>query len=138
MTTNPKRPGRWKAGESGNPAGRPTGSGQVAKLRAAISEHVPDIIIKLVAMAKGGDAASARLLLERVLPPIKASEQPAPLSLPDGSLTDQGRAVLRAAAAGDLSPGQATQMLSGLAALANLIETDELEGRISALEEKKT
>ena len=44
MTTNPKRPGRGKAGESGNPAGRRPGSGEVARLRAAIAEHLPSLI----------------------------------------------------------------------------------------------
>ena len=41
---DPKRPGRWKPGESGNPAGRKPGSGEVAKLRAAIAEHMPGIV----------------------------------------------------------------------------------------------
>ncbi len=31
-----KRPGRWKPGESGNPKGRAKGSGEVARLRAAV------------------------------------------------------------------------------------------------------
>lgn len=127
---------RWKPGESGNPRGRPQGAGEVAKLRAGISQHIPGIIKKLVDQAKAGDAAAARLLLDRVLPPIKATEQPAPIDLPDGTLTDQGRAVLTAVGAGDIAPGQAAQLLSGLGALAKLIETDELAARVAALEEK--
>lgn len=134
MTT--KRPGRWKPGESGNPKGRARGSGDIGKLRQSIAEHVPDIIAKLVQAATAGDAASARLLLERVIPPIKAAELPAPMDLPDGSLAEQGRAVLAAAGTGDLAPGQAAQLLAGLGALAKLIETDELAARIAALEAK--
>ena len=34
-----KRQGRWKAGESGNPKGRPTGTGKVAQVRASMPEH---------------------------------------------------------------------------------------------------
>jgi hypothetical protein len=98
---------------------------------------VPDIITKLVEQAKAGDAGAARLLLERVLPPVKATEQTVPVALPaDGSLADQGRAVLAAAGAGTLAPGQASQLLQGLGALAKLIETDELAARIAALEGK--
>jgi len=43
MTDEPKkkRPGRWKAGQSGNPAGRPAGVGEVSKVRAAIAERIP-------------------------------------------------------------------------------------------------
>jgi hypothetical protein len=31
----------WKPGQSGNPGGRKPGTGEVAKLQAAISKHVP-------------------------------------------------------------------------------------------------
>ena len=93
--------------------------------------------MKLVEQAKAGDAQSARLLLERVLPPMKAAELPTLIHLPEGSLTDQGKAVLAATGAGELAPTQAAQLLGGLAALAKLIETDELARRIDALEARK-
>jgi hypothetical protein len=129
--------GRFAPGTSGNPKGRPPGAGEVVKLRAAIAKHVPAIVEKLVEQAKAGDAAAARILLERVLPPVKATEQPVPIDMPtEGTLTDQGRAVVAAAADGFLAPGQAAQMLTGLGALAKLIETDELAARIAALEER--
>jgi hypothetical protein len=134
---NRKAPPRaWKPGQSGNPAGRKPGTGDVAKLRAAIAGQVPDIIKNLTTAALAGDVGAARLLLERVIPPLKAAEQPAPLEMPDGTLTDQGRAVLAAAGAGELAPSQAAQLLAGLGALAKLIETDELAARIAALEAK--
>jgi hypothetical protein len=129
-----KNHGQWKPGESGNPNGRAPGSGEVAKLRAAIAKHLPEIIEKLVVQAKGGDAAAARLLLERVCPPVKPIEQPAPMELPDGTLSEQGRAVLTATGSGTLAPSQAAQLLAGLGSLAKLIETDELAARIAALE----
>ncbi|NUZ06735.1 DUF5681 domain-containing protein [Piscinibacter koreensis] len=126
----------WQAGQSGNAAGRPRGTGQVAKLRASIAEHIPGIVAKLVEQAKAGDVGAARLLLERVLPPIKASEQETPIALPEGSLTDQGRAVMAAAGSGEIPPSQAAQLLTGLGALAKLLETDELASRVKALEER--
>lgn len=129
-----KRPGRWKAGESGNPAGRKPGSGEVATIRAAMAEHVPALVAVLVERATGGDIGAARLLLERTVAPLKASEQAAPLTLPDGSLTEQGRAVVAAVAAGELSPGQGAALLASLGTLAKLTEADELERRIAALE----
>lgn len=67
-----------------------------------------------------------------MLPALKPAEQTAPITLPDGSLSDQGRAVLIAAGSGTLAPGQAAQLLSSLGSLAKLIETDELERRIAA------
>ncbi len=90
------RPQTWKPGQSGNPKGKPPGSGELQKLRASIGAHVPAIINQLVTAAKGGDIQAARLILKRVLPPVKAIEQPQVINLPNGSLTEQGRAVLAA------------------------------------------
>jgi hypothetical protein len=124
----------WKPGESGNPNGRPAGTGEVARMRAAMAEHVPAVVAKLVESALAGDVGSARLLLERTIPPLKASEEKTELSMPDGTLTDQGRAVVAAIAAGELAPGQGSALLASLGTLAKLIETSELETRIAQLE----
>jgi hypothetical protein len=133
--TDLKRTGRWKPGESGNPTGRKPGAGQVAKLRADIAKHVPEIVEKLTTAAKAGDVSAARLLLERVLPPVKAIEQAALVPLPaEGTLTEQGRAVLQAVAGGELAPTQGAALLGALGTLAKLAETDELARRIEALE----
>lgn len=126
---------RWKAGQSGNPRGRKPGTGEVTKLRNSIAAHVPSIIEKLVEQAKSGDAGAARLLLERVLPPVRAAEQPVPLGLPDSGLVAQGEAILAAASDGVLAPGQAAQMLQALGALSRLVETEDLAARIAALED---
>jgi hypothetical protein len=132
--TNPKKAGRWKPGESGNPRGRPPGTGDVSKLRAKIAEQVPAIVDKLTDAALAGDVGAARLLLERVIPPMKAAEQTAPVALAGETLTEQGRAVVAAVTAGDLAPGQGAALLTSLGTLAKLIEADELERRIAALE----
>ena len=134
MTTRKAPPHAWPKGTSGNPRGRAPGSGEVAKLRAAIAEHVPAIIERLVGAALQGDVAAARLLLERTIAPLKAAEPAAPLVLPDGSLTEQGRAVLGAVAAGTLAPGQGAALLGAIGTLARVIELEELERRIAALE----
>lgn len=133
----PKRRGSWKPGQSGNPKGRPRGVGAVAKLRDSISKHLPQIIGQLVTAAIGGDTQAARLLLERVLPPVKPTELAVPLELPDGSLTDQGRAVLAAVSDGDLAPGQGAQLLAAIGSLARIAEIDELTERIAKLEEAR-
>ncbi len=135
MSENRKQ-GRWKPGESGNPSGKPPGSGELQKLRAAISEHVPEIIGKLVTAAREGDMQAARLILERVLPPVKAVEQAQVIDLPGGTLTEQGRAVLAAVAAGELAPGQGASLLGAIATLSKVTELDELAARVAALEKK--
>ena len=133
-----KKPKGWQPGVSGNPNGKPPGSGALQKLRATIASDVPDILAGLVAAAKAGDVQAARLILERVLPPVKAIEQAVELSLPDGgTLTAQGRAVLSAVALGDLAPGQGAQLLAAIGSLARVTEIDELTSRIAALEGKQ-
>lgn len=136
MTDTRKRPGRWKPGESGNPAGKPKGSGEVAKLRAAIADRVPELLAAMMARALDGDVGAARLLLERTIAPLKAIEPPQPLTLPDGTLTEQGRAVLASVASGELAPGQGAALVGAIGALARVTEIDELAERVAALEKK--
>lgn len=137
MTTAKKKPpGRWKPGESGNPAGRKPGTGEVAKIRAAIAERVPELLHAMMTKALDGDTGAARLLLERAIAPLKAAEQTQALTLPNGSLTEQGRAVLRAVAAGELAPTQGAALLGAIGTLARVGEIDELSKRITALENK--
>lgn len=130
------RAGRWRKGQSGNPKGKPTGSGRLAALRSSIAEDVPAIIAGLSEKARGGDVQAARLLLERVLPPVRSLE-PA-VELP-GLPTDAGpavfaRAVLAAAAGGELAPSQAAALMTAATGAVRVIEAGELEARIQALE----
>lgn len=137
MTENSKRPGRWKPGQSGNPKGKRPGSGVLQRLRSALAKDVPEILAKLGVAAKSGDVQAARLILERVLPPVKAIEQTQALDLPsEGTLTEQGRAVLAAVAAGKLSPSQGSQLLTAIGTLGKIAEIDELAARIEALEKQ--
>jgi hypothetical protein len=129
-----KRRGSWKPGQSGNPAGRKPGTGEVAQIRAAIAGRVPELLAAMMNKALEGDVGAARLLLERAVAPLKAAEQAETITLPDGSLTVQGRAVLRAVADGELAPGQGAALLGALGTLARITEVDELETRITKLE----
>jgi len=137
MTETKKKRGSWKPGQSGNPAGRKPGTGEVAQIRAAIAERVPELLTAMMAKALDGDVGAARLLLERAVAPLKAAEQTQALTLPDGSLTQQGRAVLACVAAGELAPGQGAALVSAIGTLARVAEIDELAKRIDKLEEKQ-
>ncbi|WP_413892892.1 DUF5681 domain-containing protein [Candidatus Skiveiella danica] len=134
MTTRKPPAAAWKPGQSGNPKGRPAGTGDVSKLRAAIAKQVPGILDAMMTKALDGDVGAARLLLERAVPPLKAMEPTLALTLPDGTLTDQGRAVLRSVANGVLAPSQGAALLGAIGTLARVTEIDELETRIAALE----
>ena len=126
----------WPSGQSGNPKGRPRGSGAVQKLREQISSSVPDIIKKVSEAAIAGDIQAARLILERVIPPVKATDQAQVLNLPlSGTLTEQGRGVMAAIAAGEISPGQGAQLIAAIGSLARVAEMDEMAKRLTKLEE---
>ena len=126
----------WAKGQSGNPKGRPAGTGEVAKLRAAIAASVPAILQSLTDAAIAGDVQAAKVLLERVLPALKPAEQAQAVNIPEGTLTDKGRAVLDAVAAGELAPGQGAALLAAIGTLARVAEIDELTERIKRLEQQ--
>ena len=65
---------------------------------------------------------------------MRTSDQTHPLNLPEGTLTEHGRAVLSAVAAGELPPAQGAQLVAAIGQLARVVEIDELERRIAALE----
>jgi len=128
---------KFTPGKSGNPAGRPPGPSQQARMRAAIAKDIPDILIAMATAAKGGDTQAARLLLDRVLPSLKTVDAPAPLALGTGpaNLTGAATAVLAALATGSATPDQAAAFAAALASLARVKEVCELTARIEALEQ---
>lgn len=129
--------GRFAKGASGNPGGRkPRGLATVEKLRTALAEELPNILETVVKDAKAGDVAACRLILDRVLPPLKAAEVPVKLEDISGTLTEQGAAILQAMASADLSPSQAAQLLGALASQARIVEVDELERRLAHIEKR--
>lgn len=126
--------GRFAPGNPGGP-GRPPGRGPVAEMRAVLATDLDKIIGVLKAQALAGDAQAIRIVLDRVLPALRPVDMPTTLDLPaDGTLADQARAVVQAAADGDLAPAQAAQIVTALGGVAKIMETTELVRRIAALE----
>jgi len=127
---------QWKPGTSGNPNGRPKGSGDVARMRLAITDRIPEILDAMAKRAAEGDVSAARLLLERVIPPLRAQEQLIRFDLPLGSFTDQGKGVLQAVSQEEIDPSRGAALIASIAQLAKLTEIDELTRRMAAIEEK--
>ncbi|MEJ1367982.1 MAG: DUF5681 domain-containing protein [Candidatus Sedimenticola sp. (ex Thyasira tokunagai)] len=128
---------QFKPGQSGNPGGRPKGKSKVAQLRSLLEPSVPDLVAKAIEMAMAGDVAALRLCLERVLPPLKAMDSPVQIEGLSGSLglSEQGGTVINAMANGSISPTEAATLLKALADQAKIVEVEELDKRITALEE---
>lgn len=85
--------------------------------------------------ALAGDPQAIRILLDRILPSLRPVEQPTPLALPEGNLTQQAHAVVRAVADGDIAPSQAAQIITALGGVAKIQETTDLMERIIKLEQ---
>ena len=82
-----------------------------------------------------GDMQAARIILDRLVPSLRPVEIPTVLAMPAGAtLAGQAQAVIEAAAAGELAPGQAMQIVTALGGVAKIIEATELVRRIEALE----
>lgn len=127
---------RYQKGRSGNPNGRPPGiCDKRTELRRLLEPHAEELVHKVVELAKAGDGPAMRLCLDRLIPTLKALDEPVP-GFSGGTDTgaNLGRAVLRAMAAGDVSPDQASAMMAAISAHTRIVEVDELERRISALE----
>jgi hypothetical protein len=130
--------GQFQPGQSGNPAGRPPGiRDKRTAMRELLEPHAEELVAKAVDLAKNGDTTALRICLDRLIPPVKAKDQPVQLPSLAGSLADSGRVILEALAEGRLSPEEAAHILQALSTQAKINEIDEIERRVAALEAKR-
>jgi hypothetical protein len=125
-------------GNSGNPNGRPRGSRNKATLAAeALLEGEADTLTrKLIEKAKEGDIGALRYCLDRISPPrrdrLVAVEMPEVSSAQDASKA--AAAVLAACAAGEISTGEASELMNLVTSYVRLLEVGELESRLQIVE----
>jgi len=93
-----------------------------------------ELVAKVVEMAKAGDATALRICLDRLIPPAKAKDDPVTLPGMDGSQADSARLVVKALADGEITPEEAGTILQALTSQVRIIEADEIEKRLGALE----
>lgn len=122
--------GRFRPGTSGNPGGR---AGQTQELRAQLAEGAEAVAKKVLAAAKKGDIQACRLVLERLVPPIKPTSEPVRFELDDTDLPATARSIMRAVAGGQLAPDQGKSLIDSLGAVARVIEVAELQKDIEEL-----
>jgi hypothetical protein len=137
MAKKPPPATAWRPGQSGNVKGRPKGiRDRRHHLRDLIEPHGRELVEKTLELARAGDVAALRLLLERAVPVLRPAGEPVQFDLPaDADLPTAARAVVEACAAGKLAPNVARELIGALADLGKLIELHELEQRIRALEQ---
>lgn len=135
MTNDPPRKpnGQFQPGTSGNPKGRPKTEHTV--LRGRLTNDADEIIQSVIDQAKQGDLAAAKLILDRILPPLRPTAAPVSIPLPNGTdPVSLAESFLAAAADGRISADTASQLLAATANLTRIIESQELKPRLEALE----
>ena len=119
--------------------GRPQGSRNkvTIALRALLDEEGEQITRKAIEMAKAGDSAALRLILERLIPPVK--ERRLALELPKvetaAGITAAIGVVLEAVGAGKITPSEGQALAGLLEAQRKNLETVEMEARLTAIEQ---
>jgi len=127
----------FKKGESGNPSGKPAGAlSRFTQMRNQLADDLPSLLEVTKKQALAGDTTALRLLLERTLPAQKATA--APIDIPNlktaQTLTEKAQAIINAIGDGSVPPDIGASLLAALGSVSKIIETDELEQRVAALE----
>ncbi|WP_279483944.1 hypothetical protein [Aureimonas sp. SK2] len=105
-------------------------------VEALMEGEAEAIARKCIEAAKQGDTVAMRLCLERVYPVRKG--RPVPFALPKiegiADVPKAGAAILKAVAAGSLSPDEGASLMSVVTQFRQSIEANEILERIAALE----
>lgn len=126
---------RFKAGQSGNPKGRPSGVPTlVTQFRKSIADRVPEVIEAMIKAAINGDTTAANLLLSRVVPTARPESMTALVPAPGKTLAERAEAITTATLSGDIPSSVAADLMAVLQGQARVIEIDEIEQRLAAIE----
>jgi hypothetical protein len=133
-----KQDTRFKPGRSGNPLGKPPGARNKVyrAVEALLDGEAEALTRKAVDLALNGDTIALRLCLDRIAPPRKS--RAVTLDLPElrsaADVLAGMTALIQAMANGEISPDEAQQVAGILEGVRRVIETNEFEQRIAALE----
>ncbi|MFE1603334.1 DUF5681 domain-containing protein [Methylobacterium sp. ID0610] len=135
------RPGAFKKGQSGNPAGKPKGARHktTVAMEALLAGEAEGLTRRAIELAQEGDTVALRLCLDRLLPVRR--NRPVPFALPPiattADLTKATSALLEAVARGELTPSEAAELGKLVDSHVKAIEVTDIQARLDALEAAK-
>ena len=72
----------WQPGQSGNRSGKPKGApDKRTALRELLLPHAPALVEKALELALRGDTTALKLCIDRLMPPLRAKEEPVTFAL---------------------------------------------------------
>ena len=131
--TGEQQAGRFRKGQSGNPAGRPRGARNTATLaaEALLAGEAAALTRKAIELALAGDVVALRICLDRIYPARK--DRPVAFPLPPitsaRDAADIAAAVAEAVAAGHLTPSEAADIGKVIEIYVKAYQTAELVDR---------
>ena len=132
--------GRFAAGNSANPLGRPRGArGRTAQAIESLMDGEAELLTrKIIEQALSGDTNALKFCIERLLPRMKA--RPMNIDMPlverPADIAAALTAIVDAAACGDIDADQAHRLAATLALQRQNFEVVELESRLNLVERK--
>jgi hypothetical protein len=137
--TGEQQAGRFRKGQSGNPAGRPAGSRNAATLacEALLEGQAEALTQKAVDMALAGDTVALKICIDRIFPVRKdrAVSFPLPPITSARDAADIAAAIAQAVAAGHITPSEAAEIGKIIEIYIKAYQTAELDDRTARLEE---
>lgn len=130
--------GKFEPGQSGNPTGKAKGTRHRTTLamEALLEGEAEALTRKAIELALDGDGPALRLCMDRLYPPRKdrpvTFEMPAILTAND--VRTATGAIVRAVAAGDLTPDEAGAVAGVIELHRRSIETSDIAARLDAIE----
>jgi hypothetical protein len=137
--TGEQQAGRFRKGQSGNPAGRPLGARNATTMAAEVllQGEAERLTQKCIELALSGDTVALKLCLERIYPARK--DRPVTFALPPitspRDAADIAAAVAQAVAEGHLTPSEAAEIGKVIEIYVKAYQTAELNDRVARVEQ---
>ena len=134
--------GKFRAGRSGNPKGRPIGAkNKVArKVEKLIIGELESIARKLIERAKDGNTQAATVLFRTVIGQMRERSMPIKFALPElnapADAVEAMRAIAHGIAAGELTSDDARALTAAVDAFVKATESHDHSTRLAAIEDQ--